>query len=76
MSIQPPTKPPSSATSTSSKHAESDSRAIGKGPATVTNLATRQTQHSEAALGDYILRLLRIRKGPRNESYDVDAVCT
>lgn len=40
----------------------------------MTALATRETQHSEAVLGDYILRLLRIRKGPRNEIYDLDAV--
>ncbi|KAF1358946.1 MFS general substrate transporter [Lizonia empirigonia] len=44
--------------------------------ATVTNLATAETQRMEAALGNYILRFLRIRKGPRKDVYDLDAVAT
>ena len=44
-------------------------------PATVTNLATAETQRSETALGDSVLRLLRIRKGDKKENFDLDAVC-
>ena len=43
--------------------------------ATVTNLATAETQRSETALGDYVLRLLRIRKRHNKENFDLDAVC-
>lgn len=39
-------------------------------------LATRDTIRMEAAMGDAILRFLRIRKGPKNEEYDLDAVRT
>jgi hypothetical protein len=45
-----------------------------KETATITGLAATETQRMEAALGDYILRFLRIRKGPKNDIYDVDAV--
>ncbi|KAF2031439.1 major facilitator superfamily transporter [Setomelanomma holmii] len=71
-------KPPSSATSASSKDAsnKSDNRLPNKEPATVTGLASQETQRTEAALGDYILRLLRIRKGPKHDIYDLDAVAT
>lgn len=41
-----------------------------------TNLATAETPRMEAALGDYVLRFLRIRKGLRNDVYDLDAVRT
>lgn len=51
-----------------------DSKQPIKETATVTNLATAETQRIEAALGDYILRLLRIRKGPMKHVYDLDAV--
>ncbi|KAL6706500.1 hypothetical protein ACN47E_005439 [Coniothyrium glycines] len=44
--------------------------------ATATGLAAKETQHMEAALGDYLLRLFRIRKGPRSAKYDLDAVAT
>lgn len=41
---------------------------------TASGLATRETERMEAVLGDAILRFLRIRKGPRGEQYDLDAV--
>jgi hypothetical protein len=37
-------------------------------------LASQETQRMESVLGDTILRILRIRKGPRKEQYDLDAV--
>jgi hypothetical protein len=46
-----------------------------KQPVTATALATAETQREETALGDYVFRLLRIRKGPRKENFDLDAVC-
>ncbi|KAH7087588.1 major facilitator superfamily transporter [Paraphoma chrysanthemicola] len=78
MSAQPPVKPPSSATSISSKDSQNglDNKQPHKEPANVTGLATTENQRMEAALGDYILRLLRIRKGPKNAVYDLDAVAT
>ena len=39
------------------------------------DLATRETIRMEAAMGDAILRFLRIRKGPKN-AYNLDAVAT
>ena len=33
-----------------------------------------ETQRMEAALGDAVLRFLRIRKGPRKDAFDLDAV--
>ena len=68
------------ATSTASYHDDHDSKSDVdtkqhvKQTATVTNLATVETQRTEAALGDYVLRLLRIRKGPKGDLYDLDAV--
>lgn len=46
-----------------------------KDTATVANLAATETQRMEAALGDWLLRKFRIRKGPRTVVYDLDAVC-
>jgi hypothetical protein len=76
MSTQPRVKPPSSATSISSKDSPNglDNKQPLKEPATVTGLASTETRRMDAALGDYILRLLRIRKGPKNDVYDLDAV--
>jgi len=38
-------------------------------------LAARDNQRMESALGDAVLKLLRIReKGPKNDGYDLDAV--
>jgi hypothetical protein len=39
-------------------------------------LATRETERTEAVLGDAILRFFRIRKGPKKDQYDLDAVRT
>ncbi|QKX61336.1 uncharacterized protein TRUGW13939_08484 [Talaromyces rugulosus] len=39
-------------------------------------LAIQQTQRTESVLGDTLLRLLRIRKGPRKQEYDLDAIAT
>jgi hypothetical protein len=39
-------------------------------------LATRETVRMEAAMGDAVLRLLRIRKGPKPDAYDLDAIAT
>jgi hypothetical protein len=41
---------------------------------TAPALATRDTQRTEAALGDAVLRFLRIRKRPKDDRYDLDAV--
>lgn len=38
-------------------------------------LATREEVRMEAAMGDAILRFLRIRRGPKGDQYDLDAVC-
>lgn len=43
-------------------------------PPTAPALAERENERMEAVLGDAILRFLRIRKGPRGEQYDLDAV--
>ncbi|KAK2038774.1 major facilitator superfamily transporter [Colletotrichum somersetense] len=45
-------------------------------PPTAPALATQETQRMEAALGDAILRFLRIRKGPKADEYDLDATAT
>lgn len=77
---QPTNKPSPAGSITSSDHAGADSKTgTGKDvrdvvPPTAPALATQQTQRMEAALGDAILRFLRIRKGPKAEEYDLDAV--
>lgn len=43
-------------------------------PLTAPELASRETQRTEAALGDAVLRFLRIRKRPKDDRYDLDAV--
>lgn len=67
-----------------SSHSDSSDRASLSGidaeqsvkePATAPALATAETQREEAALGDYVLRLLRIRKGHKKGGFDLDAVC-
>lgn len=40
------------------------------------DLATREIIRMEAAMGDAILRFLRIRKGPKGDQYDLDATAT
>lgn len=44
--------------------------------APVSELAAQEGQRMEGALGDAILRLLRIRKRPKNAGRDLDAVCS
>ncbi|KAI1210111.1 major facilitator superfamily domain-containing protein [Annulohypoxylon truncatum] len=39
-------------------------------------LAAQEPQRVEGALGDAVLRCLRIRKGPKNEPFDLDAIAT
>ncbi|KAF4908595.1 putative transporter [Colletotrichum fructicola] len=79
---QPTNKPSPAGSITSSDHAGADSKTgTGKDvrdavPPTASALATQQTQRMEAALGDAILRFLRIRKGPKAEEYDLDAIAT
>lgn len=43
-------------------------------PPTAPVLTTQETQRMEAALGDAILRFLRIRKGSKGGEYDLDGV--
>lgn len=50
-----------------------------KGPQDVVSeadsaLASRENQRMEGVLGDAILRFLRIRKGPKFDTRDLDAV--
>lgn len=42
---------------------------------TTPELAVQGGQRMEGALGDAILRFLRIRKRPKNNGHDLDAVC-
>jgi hypothetical protein len=58
-----------------------DSDSLGRKPDTGITagdipppLAVQENQRMEAALGDAVLRFLRIRKGPRRDEYDPDAV--
>ncbi|KAF9729491.1 major facilitator superfamily transporter [Paraphaeosphaeria minitans] len=55
---------------------DSDDKRPIQAPVTVTNLATVETQRTESMLGDWLLRVLRIRKGPKHEVYDLDTVAT
>lgn len=82
MSSQSPAASDLTAKSTVSDHGDygSSSGIDGKQPvkerATITGLAIVETQRMEAALGNYILRFLRIRNGSRMGTYDLDAVRT
>ncbi|TDZ53986.1 putative transporter [Colletotrichum trifolii] len=79
---QPAIKPSPAGSVSSSDHAGLDSKAGGDKdavdavPPTAPALATQQTQRMEAAMGDAILRFLRIRKGPKGDVYDLDAIAT
>nr|XP_036580087.1 allantoate permease [Colletotrichum truncatum]KAF6787843.1 allantoate permease [Colletotrichum truncatum] len=72
--------PPGSITSSDNAGVDSktgiDKDAVHSVPPTAPALATQQTQRMEAALGDAILRFFRIRKGPKSEEYDLDAIAT
>ncbi|KAK1528238.1 major facilitator superfamily transporter [Colletotrichum paranaense] len=84
MSSQHPVGKPSPAGSdTSSDHgglgsksAVDDKVTVDAAPPTAPALATQQTQRMEAAMGDAILRFFMIRKGPKAEEYDLDAIAT
>ncbi|KAI1311248.1 major facilitator superfamily transporter [Xylaria venustula] len=52
-----------------------ESKNVGPAPLAPA-LAAEGTERMESALGDALLRLLRIRKGPRNASIDLDSVAT
>lgn len=41
---------------------------------TAPALASQENQRMEGALGDAVLRFLRIRKGPKADEYDPDSV--
>ncbi|OTB07577.1 hypothetical protein M426DRAFT_240780 [Hypoxylon sp. CI-4A] len=45
-------------------------------PPTPLALAAKEGERMESALGDAVLRFLRIRKGPKNRVYDLDAIAT
>ncbi|KAI1088023.1 MFS general substrate transporter [Rostrohypoxylon terebratum] len=84
MSSQKPTIAPSSGGSTrASDHGSresqgeiEDKRTIEVNPPLAPALATQEPQRVEGALGDAVLRFLRIRKGPKNEGFDLDAIAT
>lgn len=58
------------------RKAENDGYPSDSVPPTAPALAAQQGQRMEAAMGDAILRFLRIRKPRRNDTYDLDAVGT
>lgn len=71
--------PDPSSTAPSNIDQQSANGSDGKVPLKETNsdvpgLAAKETQRMEAAMGDAILRFLRIRKGPKPNEYDLDAV--
>lgn len=67
---------PSDRTSFQSKDQVDKKNGVDATPLDPTGLATRETVRMEAALGDAILRFFRIRKGPKADQYDLDAVAT
>lgn len=80
-SQHPVAKPSPAGSDTSSDHgglgsksAVDDKVIVDAAPPTAPALATQQTQRMEAAMGDAILRFFRVRKGPKAEEYDLDAV--
>lgn len=81
MRSQPPTTSSPPAGSSFPEYEDRDSSVGTDGKqrikqiAPITNLATAETERMDAVLGSYILRLLRIQKGPRKDIYDLDAVC-
>lgn len=80
---QPVIVPAPSGDNTASDHDSVKSKTTRdvKGPhdsvsATGPALASRESQRMEGALGDAILRFLRIRTGPKSDAHDLDAVRT
>ncbi|KAI1260642.1 major facilitator superfamily transporter [Xylariaceae sp. FL1019] len=53
-----------------------DTKRDGLTPRLAPALAAEGTERMESALGDAILRFLRIRKGPKDRVYDLDATAT
>ncbi|KAI0886573.1 major facilitator superfamily transporter [Annulohypoxylon maeteangense] len=53
-----------------------DKKPIEVIPPTAPALATQEPKRVEGALGDAVLRFLRLRKGPKNEEFDLDAIAT
>lgn len=82
MSTQrPTTDPPPAGHDTPSDHNSLNSKTASdaKGPHEFTSseqpgLASREGQRMEGALGDAVLRFLRIRRGPKLNAHDPDAV--
>lgn len=73
--------PPPSELNTPSGHDSLNSKKTrdAKGPhelisTTEPALASREGQRMEGVLGDAVLRFLRIRKGPKLDAHDPDAV--
>ncbi|OHF02523.1 major facilitator superfamily transporter [Colletotrichum orchidophilum] len=82
-SHQPVVKPSPAGSITSSdrggpdpKSPADDKVTVDAASPTAPPLATQQTQRMEATMGDAILRFFKIRKGPRAEEYDLDAIAT
>jgi hypothetical protein len=53
---------------------DKQTRELSTAPPLAPSLANRENNRMEAALGDAVLRFLRIRKGPKPDEYDLDAV--
>ncbi|ETS74766.1 hypothetical protein PFICI_13250 [Pestalotiopsis fici W106-1] len=49
---------------------------VGASASAKPGLATQETTRMETALGDAVLRFLRIRNGPKQQVYDLDAIAT
>lgn len=60
--------------SISDSSSRADRKAPSNDPPLAPPLSSSGNQRMEAALGDAILRFLRIRKGKKSEEYDLDAV--
>ncbi|PKS10116.1 hypothetical protein jhhlp_001866 [Lomentospora prolificans] len=63
-------------TASLSSQGRPDDKPSKDAPPLAQPLATQENQRMEAALGDAVLRFLRIRKGPKGEKYDLDAIAT
>ncbi|KAL4863234.1 hypothetical protein BDV12DRAFT_202318 [Aspergillus spectabilis] len=71
-------KQPTVSTSSTDSSSPSDHDSVrSKGPAPLAApLADQENQRMESVIGDAVLRVLRIRKGPRKEAHDLDAIAT
>lgn len=82
MSAQPPANPGSPARSDSSREqadlgatsGTDEKHPVESTPATVTGLVAKETQYTQSAFGDANLSFPGIRKGPKKDVYDLDAV--